>query len=32
MKREIARRWEGAEPDHQLTVETEVFWRRGSPP
>jgi hypothetical protein len=30
VKREIADRWE--QGNYQLTVETEIFWRRGGPP
>jgi hypothetical protein len=30
IKREIADRWE--QGNYQLTVETEIFWRRGAPP
>ncbi|MEJ2393109.1 MAG: isopeptide-forming domain-containing fimbrial protein [Gammaproteobacteria bacterium] len=29
LKKEIADRWDGG---YKLTIETEVFWRRGSPP
>jgi large repetitive protein len=29
MKKEIAGKWDGG---YRLTIETEVFWRRGSPP
>jgi large repetitive protein len=29
LKKEISGKWDGAYP---LTIETEVFWRRGSPP
>jgi len=29
LKKEIDRRWDGA---YRLTIESEVFWRRGSPP
>jgi hypothetical protein len=32
LKKEIAARWERPEPAYQLTIENEVFWRRGSPP
>jgi uncharacterized repeat protein (TIGR01451 family) len=31
MKLEIAERWDQAEIDYRLTIETEVFWRRGRP-
>jgi hypothetical protein len=30
VKREIADRWE--QENYQLTIETEIFWRRGGPP
>jgi len=30
VKREIAQRWE--QGSYQLTIETEIFWRRGGPP
>ncbi len=30
VKREIADRWE--QGNYQLTIETEIFWRRGGPP
>jgi len=29
LKKEITNRWDG---EYRLTIETEVFWRRGSPP
>jgi len=29
LKKEITRKWDGG---YRLTIETEVFWRRGSPP
>jgi large repetitive protein len=32
LKAEIARRWEQTGSDYRLTIETEVFWRRGAPP
>jgi len=32
MKEEIARRWEQMAGGYRLTIETEVFWRRGAPP
>jgi hypothetical protein len=30
VKREIVKRWE--QGNYQLTIETEIFWRRGGPP
>ena len=32
LQKEIAGRWKSAGGGYRLTVETEVFWRRGSPP
>jgi large repetitive protein len=32
MKRLLAREWEALDCCYQLTIETEVFWRRGAPP
>ena len=32
MKRQIAEAWEAQDPAYRLTIETEVFWRRGGPP
>jgi hypothetical protein len=29
LKQEISGKWDGG---YRLTIETEVFWRRGSPP
>jgi len=31
LKNQITRQWETAGGDYRLTVETEVFWRRGGP-
>jgi len=31
LRREISRLWDLADGDYPLTVETEVFWRRGGP-
>ncbi len=31
LKEEVAARWRKAGGDYRLTVETEVFWRRGGP-
>ena len=31
LKKEIARQWDRAGGGYQLTIETEVFWRRGGP-
>lgn len=31
LKKEIARQWARADGGYQLTIETEVFWRRGGP-
>jgi hypothetical protein len=30
VKREIAERWK--RESYELTIETEIFWRRGGPP
>ncbi len=32
LKEQIAERWERDENGYRLTIETEVFWRRGGPP
>jgi len=32
MKQEIASAWEGLDGGYALTIEPEVFWRRGGPP
>jgi hypothetical protein len=29
LKKEISQRWDGG---YRLSIETEIFWRRGSPP
>jgi uncharacterized repeat protein (TIGR01451 family) len=31
LKKEITRQWELSEGGYRLTVETEIFWRRGAP-
>ena len=31
LKKEITRQWEQSEGGYRLTVETEIFWRRGAP-
>jgi uncharacterized repeat protein (TIGR01451 family) len=31
LKKEISRQWEESEGGYRLTVETEIFWRRGAP-
>ena len=31
LKKEIARQWDRAGGGYQLSIETEVFWRRGGP-
>ena len=31
LKNQITRQWETSGEDYRLTVETEVFWRRGAP-
>ncbi|WP_444933686.1 isopeptide-forming domain-containing fimbrial protein [Microbulbifer sp. JTAC008] len=32
IKDQVAQDWESREGDYDLTIETEVFWRRGAPP
>jgi uncharacterized repeat protein (TIGR01451 family)/fimbrial isopeptide formation D2 family protein len=32
IKREVAKRWEELNCCYRLTIETEIFWRRGQPP
>jgi hypothetical protein len=32
MKQEINEAWEALDPSYRLTIEPEVFWRRGAPP
>ena len=32
LKKEITRQWNRSGGDYPLTIETEVFWRRGGPP
>ncbi len=32
LKKEIAKQWDRSGGGYQLTIETEVFWRRGGPP
>jgi uncharacterized repeat protein (TIGR01451 family)/fimbrial isopeptide formation D2 family protein len=32
IKREVAKRWEELNCCYRLTIETEIFWRRGGPP
>ena len=32
LKKEIVRQWDRSGGGYQLTIETEVFWRRGGPP
>ncbi|MBE0599229.1 MAG: DUF11 domain-containing protein [Desulfuromonadales bacterium] len=32
LKKEIARQWQRAGGGYRLTIETDVFWRRGGPP
>jgi uncharacterized repeat protein (TIGR01451 family) len=32
LKKEIASQWDRSEGGYRLTIETEVFWRRGGPP
>ena len=32
VKKDISRRWSQRHGPYELTIETEVFWRRGSPP
>jgi fimbrial isopeptide formation D2 family protein/uncharacterized repeat protein (TIGR01451 family) len=32
LKKAIAREWERAERGYRLTIETEIFWRKGGPP
>jgi len=32
VKRQVADAWDAANPDYQLTIEPEIFWRRGAPP
>jgi uncharacterized repeat protein (TIGR01451 family)/fimbrial isopeptide formation D2 family protein len=31
LKKEIARQWDRADGEYRLTIETEVFWRKGGP-
>jgi uncharacterized repeat protein (TIGR01451 family) len=31
LKKEISRRWKQSDDRYRLTIETEVFWRRGAP-
>jgi hypothetical protein len=31
LKREITAQWERSDDSYRLTVETEIFWRRGAP-
>jgi len=31
LKKEIDERWESLDAGYRLTIETEVFWRRGGP-
>lgn len=31
IRNEMKRRWDGDERDYSLTIETEIFWRRGAP-
>jgi hypothetical protein len=32
LKQEIAQRWQQEARSYRLTIETEMFWRRGGPP
>jgi hypothetical protein len=32
LKKEIASQWDRSDGGYRLTIETEVFWRRGGPP
>ena len=32
LKKEIERQWALSKGGYRLTIETEVFWRRGGPP
>jgi len=32
LKDDLGERWEKAGGGYRLTIETEVFWRRGAPP
>jgi len=31
LQREITAQWERSDKSYRLTVETEIFWRRGAP-
>jgi hypothetical protein len=31
LKKEIARQWDRSDGEYRLTIETEVFWRKGGP-
>jgi len=31
LKKEITARWKQSGADYRLTIETEIFWRRGAP-
>jgi len=31
VKREIKNRWDAEKREYPLTIETEIFWRRGAP-
>jgi hypothetical protein len=32
VKRQLTEAWEAADKSYVLTIEPEVFWRRGAPP
>ena len=32
LKRDVAKRWHSLHCCYQLSIETEVFWRKGGPP
>jgi hypothetical protein len=31
LKKEISRQWKESDGGYQLVIETEIFWRRGTP-